>query len=80
MLWAILSAAQGEAISDRDLRPGEKFGDADLIGIPLRITISKRTLAENKVEWKVREKKEMEMVGIDEVVEKLILIFFIKER
>jgi prolyl-tRNA synthetase len=39
---------------DRDLRAGEKFADADLIGIPLRVVVSDKTIAEGKVEVKER--------------------------
>ncbi len=41
-------------LDDRDLRAGEKFGDADLIGIPLRITIGEKSIAEGKYEFKDR--------------------------
>lgn len=40
---------------DRDLRPGEKFADADLIGIPHRIVISDKTLAKDSVESTLRQ-------------------------
>jgi prolyl-tRNA synthetase len=39
---------------DRDARGGVKFKDADLLGIPIRITVGKKTLAEGKVEFKLR--------------------------
>lgn len=41
-------------LDDRDERPGVKFKDADLIGIPIRITIGSRSLSEGKVELKLR--------------------------
>jgi len=41
---------------DRDLRPGEKFADADLMGIPYRIVISDKTLSSKKHELKQRDK------------------------
>ena len=56
---------------DRDARPGEKFADADLIGIPYRIVVSERTLKENSVELKRRDSEEIEMVKIDELINKL---------
>jgi prolyl-tRNA synthetase len=40
---------------DRNIRAGEKFNDADLIGLPYRIIISKRTLAKNEAEFKERK-------------------------
>ncbi len=56
-------------LDDRyDLRPGVKFKDADLIGIPLRITIGPRSLKEGKVELKDRAGSETELVAVDEIV------------
>jgi prolyl-tRNA synthetase len=49
---------------DRDERPGVKFKDADLIGIPLRIGIGKRALATNSVEWKARTQPNAEFVRL----------------
>lgn len=54
---------------DRDTRPGEKFADADLIGIPFRITMSKKTMEEGKVEFKRRKDKDFEMMELDKVLE-----------
>lgn len=51
---------------DRDLRPGEKFADSDLIGIPVRFVVSDKTLAAEKIEVKYRNKGEAEMMTIDE--------------
>lgn len=53
---------------DRDARAGEKFGDADLIGLPVRITISRRTLAENNLEVKGRQRSDPEVVPRDAVL------------
>ncbi len=55
-------------IDDRDQRAGVKFKDADLIGIPLRITIGPRSLQENKVELKKRWENESQLIDIDQVV------------
>jgi prolyl-tRNA synthetase len=41
-------------IDDRDERPGVKFKDADLVGLPIRLTIGEKALAENAVEFKLR--------------------------
>jgi prolyl-tRNA synthetase len=49
---------------DRDETAGVKFADADLIGIPLRVTVSKRNLKENAVELKERSASDTEMVPI----------------
>lgn len=60
-----------EVIYDnRDERPGVKFKDMDLIGIPLRITIGKK-ITDNLVELKERRNKEQSDIKIDEVVEKV---------
>lgn len=61
-------------IDDRDERAGVKFKDADLIGIPVRITIGPKALQENKVEVKKRWDKEVELVDIDMVREKVLQI------
>jgi len=55
-------------VDDRDERPGVKFKDGDLWGIPIRIAIGKKGLAEGKVEWKLRGGKEIEMVTVEEVL------------
>ena len=65
-------AALGEAgldvlYDDRDERAGVKFKDADLLGIPLRVTVGKKGLAEGKVEWKLRRGKAVELVPLAEV-------------
>jgi prolyl-tRNA synthetase len=62
-------------VDDRDERPGVKFKDGDLWGIPIRIAIGKKALAEGKVEWKLRSQKEMEMVPVAEVVGKCALLW-----
>jgi prolyl-tRNA synthetase len=52
---------------DRDERAGVKFKDADLLGIPLRIAVGKKGLAEGKVEWKLRRGKEVTLVPLADV-------------
>lgn len=54
---------------DRDERPGVKMKDADLLGIPLRITIGKRGLQEGKVELKERKGGQVTFVPLDACVE-----------
>ncbi len=56
-------------LDDRDERPGIKFKDADLIGIPIRITIGPRGLKEGKVEVKFRKTGKVEMVSIEETAD-----------
>ena len=52
---------------DRDARPGEKFADADLMGIPYRVVISDKTLAEEKVELKNRQTGEEKLLTLNEL-------------
>lgn len=54
-------------LDDRDERAGVKFKDADLIGIPYRITIGPKKMAEGKVEILPRRSKEVVTLPIDEV-------------
>ena len=56
---------------DRDERAGAKFNDADLIGIPLRLVVSARTLEKKSVEWKARAEKDAEIVKIDGLIKKI---------
>jgi prolyl-tRNA synthetase len=53
---------------DRDESPGVKFNDADLIGLPLRITVSERSLQNGGVEFKRRDSEERLIVPIAETV------------
>jgi prolyl-tRNA synthetase len=64
----LMEAGVDVLLDDRDARPGVKFADADLIGIPVRITIGDRGLKENKVELKRRAATEPEMVELGDVV------------
>jgi prolyl-tRNA synthetase len=66
--------ARGVAVvfDDRDERPGVKMKDADLLGIPLRLTIGKRGLAEGKVELKERRGGEVTFVPLGEAVEAVV--------
>lgn len=69
-LYADLQAAGVEVLyDDRDnIRAGEKFADADLIGCPYRVVISEKTLAEECVEVKKRNSDKCELVKIEEMV------------
>jgi prolyl-tRNA synthetase len=53
---------------DRDDSPGVKFNDADLLGIPLRLTLSPRTLQSQSVEAKWRTKKEAQLLPLENLV------------
>ncbi len=51
---------------DRDVRPGEKFADADLLGIPYRLVVSEKTIASDKIEIKARNQSESKLVTVEE--------------
>lgn len=51
-----------------DARPGEKFADADLLGIPYRVIVSAKTVAANTFEVKKRTSAESEMLDLDAVI------------
>ena len=52
---------------DRDVRPGEKFADAELMGIPYRVVISDKTLAEGVAEVTNRKTGESRLVKLAEI-------------
>ncbi len=54
---------------DRDERPGKKFADADLMGIPHRLVVSKKTIDSNLFEYKARTEKESKNVSKKELFE-----------
>lgn len=60
-------------LDDRDERPGVKFKDADLLGIPLRITVGKRA-AEGIVEYKLRREAEKTEKTVDEAIRESIAL------
>jgi prolyl-tRNA synthetase len=71
-LYDQLEAAGLEVLyDDRNESPGVKFNDADLLGIPFRITVSKRTVANDSVEIKRRTEKQAELVPLAEAVKRL---------
>ncbi len=56
-------------VDDRNQRPGSKFADADLIGIPHRLVIGERGLDRSEIEYKSRRNDSIEMVALDSLVE-----------
>jgi len=54
-------------LDERDLRAGEKFADADLLGFPFRVTVGKKTLEDGKVDLRVRETGAELRVGVSEL-------------
>ncbi len=57
---------------DRDARPGEKFADADLLGIPYRLVISEKTVKAGKYELKHRKKDDSRLLSQDEISSVLV--------
>jgi prolyl-tRNA synthetase len=69
-LYSELTAAGIDVLmDDRDERPGVKFNDADLIGIPVRLTIGDKALKKGCVEMKARSADDSSLVPLDDVVE-----------
>jgi prolyl-tRNA synthetase len=54
-------------LDDRELRAGEKFADADLIGVPYRVTVGKKTLEDGKVDIRMRNGGDDRRVAISEL-------------
>jgi prolyl-tRNA synthetase len=50
---------------DRDAGPGEKFADAELLGVPLRLTVGRRTIAAGEIEAQVRRGRETRAVPLE---------------
>ncbi len=72
-LYCRLSEKGAEVLlDDRDERPGVKFKDADIIGIPLRLTVGEKNLRKGKVEIKVRGSGEVMGVGLEEAPERIM--------
>lgn len=68
-LYAELQAAGIEVLyDDRGEKAGSMFSDADLLGIPLRLVVSPRTLAEKQAEFKVRGSRDAERIALDAAV------------
>ncbi|URZ14720.1 proline--tRNA ligase [Clostridium felsineum] len=57
-------------LDNRNERAGVKFKDADLIGIPMRITVGKK-ISEGKVEFKCRNSEEVEVLDLDKVISRV---------
>ena len=71
-LYADLEAQGLEVLyDDRKESPGVKFNDADLLGIPIRVTISPRTLEANSAEIKWRSEKEAQLVPLEGIATRL---------
>ncbi len=62
----LLTEGKEVLFDDRDVSAGQKFADADLIGIPWRLVVSEKTAG--KIEIKKRSEKETRLINIDEVI------------
>jgi prolyl-tRNA synthetase len=58
-------------VDDRQQSPGSKFADADLIGVPLRVTLGKRTVSDGTVDLRVRRDGRSETVAAAEAAERV---------
>jgi prolyl-tRNA synthetase len=68
-------------LDDRDLRGGIKFKDADLLGIPVRITVGSKSLKEGNIEIKLRRESQSQKVPVKEAVNKTIeLVDLLKKQ
>jgi prolyl-tRNA synthetase len=56
-------------LDDRDLRPGEKFADADLLGCPIRVTVGKKTLKDGSADVLRRSDREETRIAVDSLVD-----------
>jgi prolyl-tRNA synthetase len=64
---ALASAGHAVLLDDRDQRAGEKFADADLIGIPTRVTVGRKTLEDGAVDVRDRASGDERRVAVDEL-------------
>ncbi|MEE0515129.1 MAG: proline--tRNA ligase [Emergencia sp.] len=69
----LLAAGVEVLLDDRKERPGVKFKDADLLGIPVRITVGKLA-GEGKVEYKLRRDAEKEEITVEEAIARAVEI------
>ncbi len=71
-LYNLLTAADIQVLyDDRDVRPGEKFADADLLGIPHRVVVSDKTVSSGTYEWKRRKAQAAEQVSAEQLLKTL---------
>ena len=79
-LCEIYNSSTGESmdvlIDDRDVRPGVKFKDADLIGIPIQVIIGEKGLKDNQIEIKLRRTGESKRVSLDDAVKEILALYY----
>jgi len=77
----LLRAGLDVLLDDRQLRGGVKFKDADLIGIPVRVTVGRKSVADGIVEIKQRRESQSQKVAIEKATDKVIeLVKSLKEQ
>ena len=69
------SAGLEVLLDDRDLRPGEKFADADLIGCPVRVTVGKKTLEDGSADVLRRSDREEKRLAVEALADHVKEIF-----
>ena len=67
----LISAGVEVIIDDRDERPGVKFNDADLIGIPIRVTVGPKALEKGCFELKMRAESQMSLIEKEKAVDRI---------
>jgi len=67
----LTDAGVGVIYDNRDERAGEMFADADLMGIPIRLVLSDKTLAQNQIELKVRDSETLTLIPRSEIIQTL---------
>jgi len=72
LYWQLLQEGIEVLYDDREERPGIKFKDADLIGIPYRVTIGKRFVEEGEVEIRNRKDGQTQSLSLDRVMDEVI--------
>jgi prolyl-tRNA synthetase len=77
----LLDAGVDVLLDDRPLRGGVKFKDADLIGIPVRVTAGRKSVADDNVEIKLRPESQSQKVAVEKATDKIIkLVDSLKEQ
>lgn len=69
---ALLAAGVEVLLDDRDVRPGVKFADIELLGIPHRVVVGERGLAENELEYRARHATDNEALPLEGALETLL--------
>ncbi len=66
---SLLEAGVSVLLDDREEGPGVKFKDADLVGLPLRVTVSQKTVQSHSAEIKIRENGQLHFIKLEQVLD-----------